>query len=137
MLHYFSSQDMMISHTLARRFFWKDFILFKEDLPADKLLTVTLSGKDIIVPTSDAWNYLTKTSRAGDDGDGVTGDTEWENGTLRVIRFADLNHAGVFNSKDLRRGVVSIVRRQCERVDASTVSGVAINEPQLAVDIPE
>ena len=127
----------MISHTLARRFFWKDFILFKKDLPARKPLTVTLSGKDIIVPTRDVWNYLAEASRSGNEGDGETGDTEWESGTLRVIWFAELNHAGVFNSKDLRRGVVSIVRRQCERVDASTVSGVATNEPRLAVGIPE
>ena len=120
MLHYFSSQDMMISHTLARRFFWKEFILFKDDLPSALPLTVTLSGKDIIVPTKDVWDYLTDAARPERNGDDPVNDVEWRNDHLKVCWFANMNHAGVFNSKGARRGTATMVLQQCAKVDQST-----------------
>jgi hypothetical protein len=48
MLHYFTCTDPLISHTIARRFQWKDLILFKDDLPRHIPLIITLSGQDIV-----------------------------------------------------------------------------------------
>jgi pimeloyl-ACP methyl ester carboxylesterase len=112
MLHYFASQDMLISHTLARRFFWSQSILFKEDIPADLNVVVTLSGKDLIVPVAEVWAYLT-------DGQDVPvgKDGEWEDdeGRFSVYWFDKLDHAGIFASTGVRRGVVEEERRLSAR----------------------
>ncbi|KAK5164396.1 uncharacterized protein LTR77_010092 [Saxophila tyrrhenica] len=104
MLYYFASQDMMVSHTLARRFFWNRLVLFKDDLPSDMPLTVTLSGQDLIVPTREVWEYLT-----GEPAP-VVKDSEWEEGQMRVHWFEKLDHAGVFANKGIRRGLAKEVR---------------------------
>ncbi len=109
MLHYFASQDMMISHTLARRFFWNQLILFKEDLPPDMPLTVTLSGRDLIVPTREVWKYLTSKPAPASLKDN-NGDTSWEEGSLRVHWFDKLDHAGAFAAKGVRRGLAKEIR---------------------------
>lgn len=112
MLYYFASQDMMISHTLARQFFWSHLILFKDDLPPDMPLTVTLGGRDLIVPTEEVWKHLTSTSITAtlrkEDGD-----TQWEEDSLRIIWFDKLDHAGVFASHSLRRGIAEEILRHC------------------------
>jgi pimeloyl-ACP methyl ester carboxylesterase len=56
-LYYFSSRDMCISHTLSRRFFWSENILWKEDL-AGRNVTVSLSGRDLIVNTETVGRYI-------------------------------------------------------------------------------
>ncbi|KAK3702119.1 hypothetical protein LTR37_015094 [Vermiconidia calcicola] len=110
MLHYFSSTDMMISHTIARRFFWSELVLFKEDLPPNMPLTVTLSGQDLIVPTAAVWAYLTDDSPRQVDHE----DCEWENDQLKVYWFEKFDHAGLFASKGARRGIAQVARRHCE-----------------------
>ena len=121
MLYYFSSQDMMISHTLARRFFWSEYILWKEDI-VDLRMTVTLSGRDIIVPTKAVWDYLTD-SRSNLDQCSSTvaleqqheGDaTEWSDEIRNVTWFRNFNHADLFATKAARRGVAELIRRYCE-----------------------
>ena len=117
MLHYFSSQDMMISHTLARRFFWTEFILFKEDLPSGVPVLVILSGRDIIVPTKDVWNYLTDATNLEETESDATGDyAEWTDGEMKVLWFGGLNHAGLFNTKGARRAVVRQICQQSQIV---------------------
>lgn len=98
----------MISHTLARRFFWNQLILFKQDLPSEMPLTVTLSGRDLIVPTREVWSYFT-----GADVP-VGRDAEWQEGNLRVLWFDKLDHAGIFAAKGVRRGVAREGRKCCE-----------------------
>ena len=116
MLYYFSSQDMMISHTLARHFFWKEFVLFKDDIAPGIPLTVTLSGQDLIVPTTDVWEYLTDTPMSeGNGNERSTDDAEWENGRLKVLWFGKFNHASLFSSKGARRGMAITVRHLCEQ----------------------
>ena len=103
MLHYFASQDMMISHTLARHFFWSEYILWKDDLP-NIPLTVTLSGKDLIVPKEAVWRYLTG-SDVHDVSSRNPGTKEHEERLLRVLWFEAFDHAGLFASKGACRGV--------------------------------
>ncbi len=57
-LHYFASMDMGVSHTLSRHFFWSENILWKEDLDG-RNVTVSLSGKDLIVNTEAVGRYMT------------------------------------------------------------------------------
>jgi hypothetical protein len=118
MLHYFSSQDPLISHTLARRFFWSEYILWKEDVK-DLPMSVTLSGKDLIVPTDAVWKYLTSSeaSEGNEEPDAAAvaevspeSRSGWTSGSLRVLWFNDFDHAGLFSSKGARRGVSKIIQ---------------------------
>lgn len=108
MLYYFASQDMMISHTLARHFFWSEYILWKDDIP-NLPLTVTLSGKDLIVPKEAVWRYLTShdihDASAQRPSDTAQSTKEHEDGQLRVMWFDNFDHAGLFASKGACRGV--------------------------------
>ena len=108
MLRYFTSTDLLISHTIARIFQWKDLILFKEDIPANIPLTVTLSGRDIIVPAQEVWKYLT------DEANEFGKDIEWKShdGMLQVFWFNGYNHADLFDSKGACRGIVGMIRDQ-------------------------
>lgn len=74
---------MMISHTLPCRFFWNQLILFKEDLPPGMPLTMTLSGRDLIVPTQEVWKYLTGEPAPASLKD-TDGETTWERNRLRA-----------------------------------------------------
>ena len=117
MLYYFASQDMMISHTLARHFFWSEYILWKEDI-ADLPLTVTLSGKDLIVPKEAVWRYLTgstvheTSTHAETDLDQRT--KQFERGQMTVLWFEDFDHAGLFASKGACRGVARLTAEYCQ-----------------------
>lgn len=111
MLHYFSSQDMMISHTLARHFFWNEWNLWKEDI-SNLPVTVSISGQDLIVPTKDVWSYLTsgtqhKTSGAA----GLGEDAEWKSEKLQVLWFEAFDHAGLFMSKAARRAIALVIQQ--------------------------
>jgi hypothetical protein len=113
MLHYFTCTDPLISHTIARRFQWKDLILFKDDLPQHIPLIITLSGQDIIVPAQDVWQHLTGDEIQMDVGN-VDEDTEWtsDDGKLKALWFGKFNHADIFSAKGARRGIASMVRLQ-------------------------
>nr|POF14344.1 hypothetical protein CFP56_03368 [Quercus suber] len=113
MLHYFSSQDLLISHTLARRFFWSEHTIWKEDI-SGLPLTVILSGKDLIVPTEAVWRYLTNEdvnvaeTESRDCERRPGGGFKWERGSLRILWFDALDHAGLFSSKGGRRVAAEI-----------------------------
>nr|POE74322.1 hypothetical protein CFP56_70797 [Quercus suber] len=146
MLHYFSSQDLLISHTLARRFFWSDHTMWKEDI--EQLpLTVILSGQDLIVPTRAVWRYLTETDVVVRDTEssrlqhGRAGEVEWVHGSVRVLWFDAFDHAGLFASKGARRAVARIALqysqnspRTCHLLDVLFPHG--FKRPIGAFDIP-
>jgi pimeloyl-ACP methyl ester carboxylesterase len=50
MMSYFVSQELYISHTLARMFSWSHAALFLDDVPEHVRVEVMLSGDDAIVP---------------------------------------------------------------------------------------
>ncbi len=95
-LYYFASKDMGVSHTLSRRFFWSENILWKHDIEGHTV-TVSLSGRDLIVDSNAVRQYLLKKKSAG----------------LDVLWFSDLDHAQVFDSKKNRDVLVGVVRRYC------------------------
>lgn len=113
MLSYFTCTDPLISHTIARRFQWKDLILFKHDIPARIHAAVVLSGKDIIVPTREVWQHLTGT-RIEDRVKNIDEDTVWKSrdGKLTVFWFGNFNHADLFNARGVQKGIAKIIRHQ-------------------------
>lgn len=119
MLYYFASQDMMISHTLSRHFFWSEYILWKDSI-ADLPMTVTLSGKDLIVPKEAVWGYLTgkdvhdASSQSEGESRVMQRTREFEEGQMKVMWFDDFDHAGLFASKGACRGVARMVVGYCE-----------------------
>ncbi|KAH8652818.1 hypothetical protein BGZ61DRAFT_468571 [Ilyonectria robusta] len=111
LLSYFGSKDMGVSHTLFRRFFWADNILWKEDIQGHRV-TVMLASSDIVVNTKAIGAYLT-----GAD-DWILETSHWEDGIWRgngldVLWFQDLDHGQVFDTRRMRRRLVNIVRRFC------------------------
>ncbi|EEU33859.1 uncharacterized protein NECHADRAFT_101054 [Fusarium vanettenii 77-13-4] len=111
LLSYFGSKDMGISHTLFRRFFWTDNILWKEDIQGHRV-TVVLGGRDAIIDTKVIGAYLT----GSDDWNLET--TSWKDGVwkgdgLDVLWFHDLDHGQVFKGRRTRMRLVDIVRRFC------------------------
>jgi hypothetical protein len=58
LIYYFGSMDMGVSHTLSRRFFWFENILWKKDIEG-RNVTVSLAGKDLIVNSEAVRMYLT------------------------------------------------------------------------------
>lgn len=102
---------MGVSHTLFRRFFWAENVLWKEDVEGHNV-TVVLAGRDVIVDTKAIGAYLT----GSDDWSLET--ESWENGVwkgdgLDVMWFQDLDHGQVFDTKRTRKRLVEIVRRFC------------------------
>jgi len=68
-LWYFASQDPGISHTLKRRFFWSENIIWLEQLGqgapgGERGVTVVMAGQDLIVDTKAVSRYLLSPTRA-------------------------------------------------------------------------
>ncbi|RFU26628.1 hypothetical protein B7463_g9705, partial [Scytalidium lignicola] len=96
-LHYFASKDMGVSHTLYRRFFWAENILWKEDIQC-RHVTVVLGGKDLIVNTEAVVAYLTDAAN-GSRETGSWKDGVWKGDGLDVLLFRELDHGQVFDKK--------------------------------------
>ncbi|KAK7177821.1 alpha beta hydrolase fold family [Paraphaeosphaeria sporulosa] len=112
-LHYFASKDMGVSHTLFRRFFWSENILWKEDI-GNHRVTVVLGGKDLIVDTEIVKAYLTD-SESVRPAKGGWEERVWKGDGLDVLWFPELDHGQVFDKKSTRVKLVKIVRSYCDR----------------------
>ncbi|KAM0667707.1 hypothetical protein ACQRIT_003148 [Beauveria bassiana] len=92
-LWYFASTDVGVATVLGRHFFWRDNIVWKEDLlrlpgGGRRKVAVSLAAKDIIVNAPAVAQYLQETKDAVADG------------TLEVglLWFPNLDHAQVFDT---------------------------------------
>jgi pimeloyl-ACP methyl ester carboxylesterase len=89
-LWYFGSMDIRIAHTLGRRFFWTENILWKEDLELEDGyhdMTVLLSGNDDIVDVNAVRRYLPPTQGTKHEtryGAARTGTSDATNGLLEL-----------------------------------------------------
>jgi hypothetical protein len=74
---------------------------------------VTLSGNDIIVPAREVWHYLTGL-QIEDRVDTTDEDAVWKSrdGKLTVFWFEQFNHADIFDSKGVQRGIATVLREQ-------------------------
>jgi hypothetical protein len=117
---------MGVSHTLFRRFFWSENILWKEDI-RNRSMTVVLSGKDLIVNTKAVRAYLT-------EGGVVRGeDEDWKEGACKdnephVLWFPELDHGQVFDKKSTRAQLVDITRSYCDRGQARVFGPTAAHK---------
>lgn len=108
-LWYFASTDPGVAHCLGRHFFWRENIIWKEELlsrrgqDGARKAAVCLSGRDLIVDAAAVAEYL-DISNVGAEGRG---------GRVEAIMFPHLDHAQVFDSPADRKRVVELVRSYC------------------------
>jgi pimeloyl-ACP methyl ester carboxylesterase len=99
-LWYFASTDPSVALCLGRYFFWRDNIVWKEDLLGagkKRRIAICLAGQDLIVDTPAVAEYLGK-----QEG-------------LEVFVFPRLDHAQVFDDAVLRSQVVQLVKTLCSK----------------------
>ncbi|RYP47620.1 hypothetical protein DL768_006349 [Monosporascus sp. mg162] len=111
LLSYFGSKDIGVAHTLFRRFFWAENILWKEDIQNHRV-AVSLAGSDLIVNAKVIRAYLT----GGDDWTLANEDSEdgdWKGDGLDVLWFPGFHHGQVFDKRNTRTRLVDVVRRFC------------------------
>ena len=115
-LYYFACTDMGVAHTLTRRIFWSDNVLWKEEVDGRRM-TVLLSQNDIIVDTESVGRYLTRkkgVSAANDHRDDEWKKWAWKGIGLDVVWLDGLNHAEVFYAKADREILVRILMNYCK-----------------------
>lgn len=114
-LNYFASKDMGVAHSLSRHFFWQENILWKHELNGRRV-TVSLSGRDLIVDTKSVANYLTKDGAVLDTDDSTPSapnKNSWRPEGLNVVWFSDLDHSQVFDRRHNRTRIGDITRSYC------------------------
>jgi hypothetical protein len=102
---------MGVSHTLFRRFFWSENILWKEDIQ-NRRVTVVLGGRDLIVDTEVVKAYLTENKSVRRESQGWKEGT-WNGDGLDVLWFPELDHGQVFDKGRTRARLVDITKRYC------------------------
>ncbi|KAM3084070.1 hypothetical protein ACMFMG_001822 [Clarireedia jacksonii] len=91
-LYYFASMDPGVAHTLGRRFFWNENVLWKQDLGTRKV-TACLAGRDLIVDTEAVGRYLccgSLSGRATPKEGVVSGNGNRNGGGLDTGRLIDI-----------------------------------------------
>ncbi|RMJ13501.1 hypothetical protein CDV36_006850 [Fusarium kuroshium] len=111
LLSYFGSKDIGIAHTLFRRFFWADNLLWKEDIQ-DRPVTVVLAGRDSVIDTKSIRAYLLGSGNWALETTDLM-DLGRKDDGLDVIWFQDLDHGQVFDEKRTRSRLVEIVWTFC------------------------
>lgn len=111
-LYYFASMDMGVAHTLSRRFFWSQNILWRHEI-GNRPITVSLCGKDLIVDTESVGRYLA----GGEEGlsceSQVWKHMKWNGEGLDLIWFHDLDHAQVFDNKRTYQALIDVIQGYC------------------------
>ncbi|KAK1254691.1 hypothetical protein MKX08_008686 [Trichoderma sp. CBMAI-0020] len=117
-LWYFASTDPGVANSLGRHFFWRENIIWKEDLLSyenaglrshRRKVAVCLAGKDILVGTSRVAQYLGDAGMAGINQAGGTNRTA----EVEVLMFPMLDHAQVFASSLHYERVCRVIRSYC------------------------
>lgn len=119
LLSYFGSKDIGIAHTLFRRFFWADNLLWKEDLQ-DRPVAVALASRDSIIDTKSIRAYLVGSKDWAQSPNKETGEI-LSDGKLDVIWFEELDHGQAFDHKTTRLRLVETVRAFCKETARSEV----------------
>ena len=133
-VHYFSATDALVAHTLARRFFWAQCVLWKEELTRNRQrrATVALGGRDCIVDAPAVGRYLAGAARGyerfvadgGDEAGPAPADEAdewrslaWRGEGLDVLWFAPCDHAQIFDKKVNYMRIVEVLRSYSAGVD--------------------
>ncbi|KAF2638704.1 hypothetical protein P280DRAFT_404281 [Massarina eburnea CBS 473.64] len=113
-LHYYATSDMMVSHTLARNFFWAENVLWKEDL-GGRPVTVSLGGKDLISDTETVGRYIAGVDLKTEDK--TWKDRKMTGNGLEILWFPTCDHAQVFERVEGRKKLADVVRSYVEKAD--------------------
>ncbi|KAK4159445.1 hypothetical protein QBC43DRAFT_327275 [Cladorrhinum sp. PSN259] len=130
-LHYFASTDLGIAEGLGRYFFWRENIIWKEELlSSERKVAVALAGKDLIVDTKSVARYLAGEGKDGlrevvqsgdydetkslfeESGEGGSSSHSTRSG-IEILWFPKLDHAQAFESQKDMESVLDVVRRFC------------------------
>ncbi|MGH8010025.1 MAG: hypothetical protein ACREQ3_23790, partial [Candidatus Binatia bacterium] len=126
-LWYYASMDVGVALCLGRHFFWRENILWKDDLLAHfksigeqtprRRVAVCLSGQDLIVNTPAVADYLRGTTpRPSQNGStGAVKPSDDHSADLDVVFFPHLDHAQVFDNRRDYQRVVDLIL-SCSRV---------------------
>ncbi|KAI5458235.1 hypothetical protein BGZ63DRAFT_363265 [Mariannaea sp. PMI_226] len=118
MLWYFASTDPGVALCLGRHFFWRENILWKDDLmkcesnegqKLERRVIVSLSGRDLIVDTAGVSEYL-----LGNRNGYVEQADDAGHGKLRVMMFPKLDHAQLFDDSAASDAILGLIRLNCE-----------------------
>ncbi|KAM4055993.1 alpha beta hydrolase fold family [Hirsutella rhossiliensis] len=123
-LWYFASTDPGVAHCLGRHFFWRENIIWKEDLlscggkdSVARKAVVFLAGRDLIVDAAAVAQYLGE-EQATSSENGRVGAVHHKNshgrtGKVDVIVSPNLDHAQIFDRRLDHRRLIEIVGRHC------------------------
>ncbi|KAF5591280.1 ribose-phosphate pyrophosphokinase [Fusarium pseudocircinatum] len=123
LLSYFGSKDIGIAHTLFRRFFWADNLLWKEDLQ-DRPTAVVLASRDSIIDTKSIRAYLVGSKGWAQSPKKEKGEVSGD-GKLDVIWFEGYDHGQAFDYKTTRLRLVETARVLCNEAAS----------PEMAVEV--
>ncbi|PVI00813.1 hypothetical protein DM02DRAFT_614075 [Periconia macrospinosa] len=110
-LSYFACTDQMVSHTLARHFFWAQNILWKEDLRG-RDVTVSLGGRDLIVDTETVGKYVAGVDLKSENQ--TWKDSPWTGNGFETVWWPTCDHAQVFERAEGRQKLGDVIRRYSE-----------------------
>ena len=116
-LWYFASTDPGVALCLGRHFFWRQNIIWKDELMSyeydgDKIerkVVVCLSGRDLIVDTAAVTEYLGED--AEDDAEVVTNNLTAK---ITLVQFPKLDHAQVFDDPSESKRVLQLISCVCQ-----------------------
>jgi pimeloyl-ACP methyl ester carboxylesterase len=101
-LWYFAAKDPLIAHTLHRRSFWIENVLWKDDLE-NKDVTVVIGGGDSLVNSSNVKKYLLGERE-------WHGNESWTGEGMDLLWFEGFDHAEVFDWKMSCRMLADVLR---------------------------
>lgn len=112
-LWYFASTDPGVALCLGRHFFWRENIIWKDELLSvesagrrtDRRVLISLSGRDLIVDTGAVAEYL-------EDGNDLPD-------RMKVVHFPKLDHAQVFDDPSECNRVIQLIKACCDNRNAS------------------
>lgn len=115
-LWYFASTDPGVALSLGRHFFWRQNIIWKDELlslehagtKTHRKVVVCLSGLDLIVDTAAVAEYL------GVDETDADEVRDSRMGKVHVVQFPKLDHAQVFDDPTEWKRVAELVKSVCQ-----------------------
>lgn len=110
-LWYLASMDPGIALVLGRHFFWKENIIFKEELVVGRQAAVCLSSRDLIVDTRSVVRYLTSDdNEAGNVLEAAKESSTMTSSGIELL-WVELDHAQVFDKSQNYNRLVETIRR--------------------------
>ena len=110
-LWYLASMDPGIALVLGRHFFWRENIIWKDELVAGRKAAVCLAGRDLIVDTAMVARYLVE----DDDGLGKVLESASKGAVMTKsgieLLWFDMDHAQAFDRRRDFEHIQEVIRR--------------------------